>query len=70
MFTITFGYWVFPAVITVIAVLWAGFKKSDSDGDWIGGFAEIIDFMIRLIIALGISLVSWLSYVIIMGMIQ
>lgn len=52
--TLAFRWWVIPAVITAVSLLWAFFWPAD-DGGYLGGITRL--FM--LIPALGGSLLAW-----------
>ncbi len=53
--TITIGLWIIPLIITIVAFISA---LIHSDDDWLGGFFEMV-------LALLVSLVSWLIWAVI-----
>lgn len=53
-FTISVSWWNIPAVITVLALLWAFFWPAE-DGGYLGGIVRL--FMV--IPAMGVSLIAW-----------
>ena len=58
--TIGFGWWIAPAVITIIALGWAAFMSRDMGNDRFGAGAVIAGFL--YLIAAVVSLVAWLIW--------
>ena len=57
--TITFASWWIPTIITIVSILWA-LLHDDGTSGYFSGLGNIL----LLIPALGISLISWIIYVI------
>lgn len=57
MLTITFGSWMIPTVITVVALWWAIFYVDDG-----GGYMSGIGNILALAPALFVSMVAWIVW--------
>jgi len=62
--TVTLTLWMFPAIITVIALGLALFLPVQGPSNAYD-FGGAFDFFLRLVAALFVSLISWLIYAII-----
>ena len=66
--TIEVGLWIIPTLITVISILAAWFLVPESDTSGrCPDFASLFYFGLNMIVALIISLLSWIIYAIFFG---
>jgi hypothetical protein len=58
------GWWIAPAAVTVAAFAWALPMRSDEKptGSMFDGFGYPFGVMVRLLVAIGVSLATWLAW--------
>ena len=64
-FTITVGWWILPALITLLSFIAFVFAWRDDYRSGSGGYLTGLETFIALLIAVAMSSMSWLLYVLI-----
>lgn len=61
-YTITLGWWLLPAVLTIVLLLWAIWPREDEQPS--GGYFDFffLPAMFRSALALIVSLIAWLIW--------